>query len=281
MATAGSICYLLWVLLYLRFHRKFQHITDVINPKEFLFPQIYFIGFGLIEIFRLDINNEKFKSFYRSLVELKGEDLAKFYQLVVLGAQFTYVITLILIGLFLGSITDEILFIFLGVITGFALAFYIQYDIKLKLNARRNNLKASFPEVLSKLTLLLNAGLVLREAWVKVAFSSDSLLYQEMRITSEEIRNGLSDQQAISNFAKRCALKEIKKFATIVTQNIQKGSTELTNSLKLLTIENWELKRHEIKRKSEIAGQKLLFPIGIMFIGILLMIMVPIFTNLF
>lgn len=281
MASIGSIVFLFWFFLFLKFNKKFIDIIHAIDPREFFLPQLYFIGFGCIEIFKINIFDERFRGLHQSLVELKGNEAANFYQPVILGAQLTYILSFIPLGMFLGCFTDEFIFGILGVLTGMVLAYYIHFETRTKLINRRNEINALFPEVLSKLTLLCNAGLVLRESWSKVAFSSNELLYREMQFTSEEIRNGLSEQKAISNFAQRCATKEIRKFATIVIQNIQKGSVDLTNSLVLLTNESWEIKRHEVKKKSELAGQKLLIPIGIMFVGILLMIIVPIFANIF
>lgn len=42
----------------------------------------------------------------------------------------------------------------------------------------------------------------------------------------------------------------------------------------------WEEKKHLVKRKGEAANSKLLLPIGMIFIGILVMIMVPAFVNM-
>ncbi|MDF2534659.1 MAG: secretion protein [Bacillales bacterium] len=281
MPFLGSLSFIIWSFLYFKYEKKFRSFTKEINSEEYVFPQLYFIGFGCIDLLNFDFNTSTQRALYHDLLEIKGEKTAQFHQYVVVGGQFTYIFTLIPIGLFLGSFTNEVLISILGLITGIGLAYYLQYEIKIKIKTRRNSLNSSFAEVLSKITLLMNAGQVLRDAWVKVANSNENILYLEMRTTGEEMRNGLSDQEAISNFAKRCATKEIRKFSSIVIQNLHKGSADLTNSLKLLTMENWELKRHEVKRKSELAGQKLLIPIGIMFAGILLMIMVPIFTNMF
>ena len=44
--------------------------------------------------------------------------------------------------------------------------------------------------------------------------------------------------------------------------------------------ESWEEKKHRAKRKGETAGTKLMIPLMIMFVGILFMIIVPIFSNM-
>ena len=65
-----------------------------------------------------------------------------------------------------------------------------------------------------------------------------------------------------------------------MVQNIQKGGPDFALQLRDMNNESWEEKRHLAKRKGELAGSKLLIPTLIMFVGILIMIIVPIFTGL-
>ena len=44
--------------------------------------------------------------------------------------------------------------------------------------------------------------------------------------------------------------------------------------------EVWNLRRQNIRRQGEKAASKLMLPIMIMFIGILIMVLIPIFANL-
>ena len=100
------------------------------------------------------------------------------------------------------------------------------------------------------------------------------------QLTSEEMNNGVSELDALHNFAQRCSVKEIRKFTSILSQNIQKGGSELTMSLRYMNEESWEEKKQRAKRKGETAGTKLMIPLIIMFVGILFMIIVPIFSNM-
>ena len=50
--------------------------------------------------------------------------------------------------------------------------------------------------------------------------------------------------------------------------------------LKDLSDEMWEEKKHLVKRKGEAANSKLLIPITMIFIGILGMIMIPVFLSM-
>ena len=162
-----------------------------------------------------------------------------------------------------------------------AIVVYLDMEINDAIEKKHEEILSDYPEVLSKLTLLINAGMIVREAWTKVAYTCDRALYKEMQITSEEMCNGVAELDALYNFSQRCTVKELKKFSSILSQNLQKGGTELAYNLRSMNEESWEQKKHNAKRKGETAGAKLMIPTMIMFVGILLMVVVPIFTNMF
>jgi len=94
------------------------------------------------------------------------------------------------------------------------------------------------------------------------------------------MRNGVSEVDALFNFGTRCIIPEIKKFTSTIVQGIIKGNRELTLMLEEQSKEVWAAKKQNVRRQGEKAASKLLIPILIMFVGILIMILVPIFTNL-
>ena len=75
-------------------------------------------------------------------------------------------------------------------------------------------------------------------------------------------------------------VKEIKRFTSSIIQNMVKGNAELTKFLREMSDEMWNEKKNMVKRKGEIANSKLLVPIMLIFIGILIVIMVPMFTSM-
>jgi len=281
MATAGTVLTAVWVLLYMKFSKSFDDVIPAIDKKKFMLGEVYFIGFGIISMLKLNLRTERGRKKEKKISEVYGERYASFYHYVILGGQITYALTFAPIGFFLGAISNDASISFLGIAAAAALVAYLDMSVNNAVTKRRDEILSDYPEMLSKLTLLVNAGLVLREAWAKVGETSDHPLYLEMRQATEDIRNGMADVDAIYNFAQRCALKEIRKFASVLTQNIKKGSSEMTASLRYMATESWEEKRHSVKRKGAAAGQKLLIPIMIMFVGVLLVIMVPIVMNMF
>lgn len=105
-------------------------------------------------------------------------------------------------------------------------------------------------------------------------------LYKEMQTTVLEVQNGIVELEAYRNFAERCSIKQIRRFSSTMIQNMQKGNAEISYFLKELSEEMWEEKKHIVKRKGEAANSKLMIPTAMIFIGILIMIMVPVFLSM-
>jgi tight adherence protein C len=140
--------------------------------------------------------------------------------------------------------------------------FYIQYD---------------FPDFLNKLVLLINAGMTVPRAWEKIVCDRKDMtpLYEELNRTYIEIKNGKAETAAYEDFARRCRVKEITKFIAAIIQNLRKGNGELVALLKLQSNECWQLRKNMARRLGEEASTKLIFPLMIMFVGILIIVILP------
>ena len=281
LSGIGTLLVIIWAILYLKYRNSFDNILVAIDSKKFMMPELFFIGFGFMDMFKVNLKTEGGRKKEKKIAEVYGEKYAEYYHYCIVGGQITYLLTIAPLGLFIGAITNDILYAFLALAATVAIIVSLDMDVSNAVEKKRDEILSDYPEVLSKLTLLVNAGLVIREAWTKVAYTSDRALYKEMQTTSEEMSNGVSELDAFYNFAQRCAVKEIRKFASILSQNIQKGGSELVMNLLYMNEESWEEKKHRAKRKGETAGSKLMIPLMIMFVGILLMVIVPIFTNMF
>lgn len=281
LAGIASAMVFLWTILYLKYKNSFDNVIVAIDKKQFMMPEIFFVGFGFIDMFKINLKTEGGRKKEKKIAEVYGEKYSEYYHYCILGGQITYTLTIAPFGLFIGAITNDIVYAILALAATAAIVVYLDMEVNNAVEKKRDEILSDYPEVLSKLTLLVNAGLVIREAWTKVAYTSDRALYKEMQTTSEEMNNGVSELDAFFNFAQRCSVKEIRKFASVLSQNIQKGGSELTMNLRYMNEESWEEKKHRAKRKGETAGSKLMIPLMIMFVGILLMMIIPIFANMF
>ena len=192
----------------------------------------------------------------------------------------TFAIVLTLLMFMLTGISGNYKLVTVGIAISALMIWYLDELLNDKINARRDELLRDYPGMLSKLTLLVNAGMPIREAWIKVANANEGMLYQEMRNTAMDLSNGMQEVEAYKTFGERCSIKSLRKFSTMMIQNLQKGSNEVVQFLKDMSTEAWEEKKHEVKRKGEKASNKLLLPIGLIFAGVLILIIVPMFGSL-
>ena len=157
---------------------------------------------------------------------------------------------------------------------------YALYDeVNDKLKKRRAAISRQFPNVVSKLALLVTSGMILDKAWKQTAESQDLVLYREMRKTVNELDNLVDPTAAYTNFLGRCNTKETTKLASALIQSQSKGNAEIGALLKGMAHDAWQERRHTAKSASEAANSKLMIPTIMLFIAILIMIMVPVAMN--
>lgn len=203
--------------------------------------------------------------------------MAQLLSYPMIGLFFTLVLGAILIGT--GNQMPG-----LGVLLGGSLLVivlvYARYDeLSDKLNKRRAAISHQFPNVVSKLALLVTSGMILDRAWRETAESQELELYIEMRKTSDELANLVEPSVAYMNFIDRCNTKETTKLASAIIQSLSKGNAEIGALLKGMAHEAWQERRHTAKRDSEAANSKLMIPTMLLFLAILIIIMVPVVIN--
>ena len=242
--------------------------------------ELFFIGFQIMELIRFNIKSDASRKKIKLMSEVYGKKYAEYYYYISVGGKITYVVTVLPVIFLLALLANNPIALFFGAVLAVIFVWYMNESFKDKLTARREEILSQFPQVLSKMTLLVNSGMLLRYAWNLIANQSDTVLFQEMRMTAAQLDNGVAEAAAYREFAERCGIKEVRKFSSMVIQGLEKGGSELTMFLKDMADELWMEKRNLVKQKGEKANSKLLVPTVIIFIGILFMIMAPIITGL-
>lgn len=277
--AAGAFFLLIWLIFYYK-GLKYNSMFDSLNEKEYPLKEIYGLGYGVLETVHYSYKSKRDRKLRQELEVLYDRKYSEFYLRTIHSQQITIAATVFVISFALYCFASDIT----ALIVGFAFAglayYYFGTVTRKKILKRSDELLHDFSEVVSKLALLTNAGMILREAWQEVAFAGTSTIYIEMQTAVIEMNNGVSEVDAIYNFGSRCIIPEIKKFTSTIVQGVTKGNSELTAMLQEQSAEVWQLKKQLVRRAGEKAASKLLIPICIMFVGILIMIIVPIFTNL-
>ena len=280
MLLIASALALVWMFLYIMYYKKFEELIAPINKNEFFMYKLFFIGFGIMELLDYKQNSVRARKSIKKISQLKGELYAQYHYYIVVGAKLTYLLTMLPIAFFIGALADDFEILLLLLVSIAILIYYLDFEIDNALSKRRDSLLNDFPRVLSKLSLLLNTGQSLRLAWNNVANSNSGILYNEMKLLSDEISNGKSELEAYKDFAERCDIKEIRKFSSSLVQNIQKGNKEITSLIIEMADESWRQKKYNVKIKAELASSKLILPVGMMLFAIMIMIVIPIFSSL-
>ena len=281
MAVTGTAAAVFWMWLFITGKGKYK---DVLNTKAALnlkFCEIFYIGFLIMKMLNTDVRSRRYAVQRKNIIIVYGPEYADFYTYLFAGAQITYAATIFPIALLTGAAADSILLAFLGITASVLMLFYIDAEIKKRANEKNDEILCELPDMVVRLSLLLNTGMVLRDAWTLISQSSDSALYREMRKTSEDIRNGIPEGESFELFADRCRNKEISKFVSALLQNIKKGSAGLSEILQFTAAEQWEEKKNYVRKKASAAEQKLLVPMLMIFAAIIMMIIVPVFANMF
>ena len=267
---------LIWIYLAITGGKKYQKYTDSSFAKEFQMSELLCVGFSVMRILHISTKTRAAQAKIREIAEIKGKKYAEYYYYMLLGAKTTYTYTIVIVVMLLSAMSNNKGLLFMGLIVGGLLILYLDLALFDKLTARRQEILLDLPQVLSKLTLLVNSGMVLRDAWKRVSITGERVLYQEMQNTNLEMENGVAAIAAYRNFAERCNVKEIRKFTSLIIQNLNKGNEELAYFMKDLSDEMWEVKKSQVKQKGEKANTQLLLPMMLILIGILIMVMVPV-----
>ena len=275
----GSILLLIWLGLYFA-GKKFEQMFEQLDPEDFPMGDTYFVGYVLTLMLKLEYKNKASRKLRKQLSVLYEPKFTDYYLRVVYSMRFTMALTVACFAAPMYFLSDSILLFVVLLAGSGAVYYYYGAAMEQLIEKRADEVLSDFSEVVSKLALLVNSGMIVSEAWAKVSESGDRTLYREMRRSVEEMHNGKSFSDALYIFSQRSLLPEVKKFASTLIQGVSQGNTELAPMLTRQSKEIWDLKKQLVRRKGELANNKLLIPMCLTFIGILIMIMVPIFTNL-
>lgn len=149
---------------------------------------------------------------------------------------------------------------------------------------RAEQLLMDYPGVIMKFTLLVQAGMTVRKAFQKIALDykrkpseKKQFAYEEILVTCNEMESGVSELEAYRRFGERCGQIKYKTFATMLIQNLQKGSKRMSDMLEKESMEAWDERKRKARVLGETAATKLLIPMIMMMVVVMAIIMIPAF----
>ncbi|WP_455503899.1 type II secretion system F family protein [Blautia sp.] len=145
---------------------------------------------------------------------------------------------------------------------------------------RYEELMMDYPGLLMKFTLLVQAGMTVRNAFRKMAADykrkkEKRIAYEEIVTACYEMESGISEMEAYRRFGERCGHVKYKTFATLLIQNLQKGSRHMGEMLEKESVEAWDDRKRKAKVLGEAATTKLLVPMMLMLGVVMAIVMLP------
>lgn len=175
----------------------------------------------------------------------------------------------------------------LGLLAMAAVAIGRKEDARKASEKRNEKLLAEYPRMLSQLALLLGAGMTVSRAWERIVISYENRcaarpgvlqevpVYEEMRITYYQMKDGLSERLAYEQFGERIQLQAYRRLASLLVQNLRKGTAGLSKLLEKEMQDAFEEQENDVKKRGEELQTKLLLPMMLMLGLVIVIIMIP------
>ena len=270
----------IWIFLLLKGQSRYLGMVEPLDRKQYMLKEIYPVGFEFLELIRYKYQSHADKKRLEHCKIIFGEKYGEYYFRVSMAERYTYLLTFLMPSPLFGLAFGNPLFCLAGPIVAGVMFYYSETKITDITKKREEKITDEFCNMISKMALLINAGMITKEAWEKIASSSEGILYEEMGRALQDMANGVSEIDAYIGFGDRCDVPIVKKFVSMLVQNLSKGNKELVDFLKNESALSWEEKKHLVKRKGEAATSKLMIPLSLIMIGIFVMILVPICSKI-
>lgn len=270
----ATICTVLFLIGLKRGEKYNQYADAYLDADIYPLKEFYIVGWALNEIciFRLQ---GKLEQNLKKQAKLIWGNAYEMQVYITWGQFLTVALFSCCVGFILcGFVSGISMFLIFGIMILAVMAEWNLIISKMKedIQKRKEACDMEFSNMISKLSLLINSGMILRDAWELVAYGKEGDLYDLMRTACECMKNGDSDAVAINKFGVLSASTEIMKFSSTIIQGMEKGNRELSDYLMDQASEQLKHKRQLALQQGEKAAGKLIIPLGITFAGIILII---------
>jgi tight adherence protein C len=243
-------------------------------------------GYRLMQLMSWDSANDVIKKMNNKCIQFKEKKEAMNYTYYIIASLFGNMMLGVVaffaaLGLTLAmGLGTRSIIVALVAFAIFALLGYLPYDnVNVVVNKRAEEIEREFPQVVSKMALLTVAGMEVNQAWKLTSKSGKSTLYSEMNRVLIDFDNNVPPVEAYSKFITRCNNSYTTKLATAIIQNMSKGNSEIVELFKSLNAESWLEHKHNARRMGEKIQSKLMIPTMLMFLGIIILIIVPVMSG--
>lgn len=178
-----------------------------------------------------------------------------------------------------------IILIIMGI--GMAVLLWLRQQENLQTQRKRQQkeLQREYAGMVNQILLYIGAGTTIKGAFERILLQYEKrpevkgALYRNLLIMQNEMHAGISQGQAYLNMGRRTGLLSYIRLTTLLAQQIQKGSSNLTLQLEQEQHAAFEQRKEQAKKYGEEAGTKLLFPMIILMVISMILVVGPAVLN--
>ncbi len=258
--------------------QRYREELEPLDGKQYSWKGLLPFALWVYDEMHIPSGGSYFVFLYQRVVMVYGTRYARYYLKVHWAEKFMFFFLGMAVACFLGAVSAAGAgFLPVIPIAGGLLFFITDKNLDDKARKRKLQLMMDFPVFISKLALLMNAGMHLRQALERIYVDAMEKppLYAELGTVLEDISAGVTESQAWQEFSERCKVREITSFASMISQNAKIGGSKMVDELKRMTHETWEMRKHAARQMGETASARLIFPLMLMFMAILAIVITP------
>ncbi len=144
----------------------------------------------------------------------------------------------------------------------------------------REQLIMEYPEIISKLSLLVSSGMTPYNALDRIAADGDGEAYKRLSSVIKNIQSGASQRSQYASFGQIFGVYCYSRLGSMLEQNVVKGNERLRAMLRQECAQALEERKARARKAGEQAGTKMLFPMMLMLVVVMIVIMVPAFMSM-
>lgn len=253
--------------------KKYYGMLVNLDDGEYPIKGIYCAGLAWMENSRFALKGKMRERLMSQAKLLYDAKYAEYYASIVWAQTISVIHITVTVGSLLAGITGSGLMLLMGLGVAAVFGYYFINRMQDLLNDREQACTEELPEIVSTMALLINAGMMLREAWHLIAEKNEGIVYTLMQESCMDMDNGMTEVDAIHQFGKKSNSKEVRKFTSALAQSMERGGGELSDFLGRQSMEIWTLKKQLMLQKGEAAASKLLAPTALLFVGIIIAVL--------
>lgn len=171
-------------------------------------------------------------------------------------------------------LAGNIYFIILSFFIGLRI-FESDYSLAKKAREIKKLVQADLPDMLTQYILSIRSGALPLGAWQEISDQGQGPLYKEMREIYYRIKTGENLSFNFRTFGKHFDLEEIRKTGELIADGLETGAGQMVENLEALRSSIFEKRRREYSIRSARAEQEMVFPSLLLFLGIIILMILP------